>query len=493
MKLSEILKVVPEKPVSRSTTDFEVKGVVYDPLRVQKDFIYVAINIYTQLDKIEIPDGHAKVYEAIKKGARVVVLQEDLEIPEGIVKIVVPDSRYTLGLLANEFYGHPSKTMKLIGITGTNGKTTTTHIVESIFIQNWKIGLIGTLYYKMNDVIHKSKDTTPEPTDLQEIFRKMADKKFDYCVLEASSHGIDFHRLVGCDFDVAAFTNLSQDHLDYHLTMENYLKTKLRLFHWLNENNYAVVNVDDPVSEHFIKATKAKVITCGINNNADILAKNIKLDIYRTLFTLITPSGEIDINSRLVGTFNIYNTLTAVSIAYSQGVGLETIKAGLEKPIRVSGRFELVDKGQPFSVVVDYAHTPNGLENVLSLARNLNPKRVVSVFGCGGDRDKEKRPIMGKIVSQFSDSFIITSDNPRNEDPQSIADDIVKGVSHNNYNVILDREEAIEIAISYAESGDIIMLLGKGHETTQTLKDRIIEFNDYLVAEKILKSIFKTL
>jgi UDP-N-acetylmuramoyl-L-alanyl-D-glutamate--2,6-diaminopimelate ligase len=222
-------------------------------------------------------------------------------------------------------------------------------------------------------------------------------------VLEASSHGIDFHRLVGCNFNVAAFTNLSQDHLDYHLTMENYLRTKLKLFNWLQTEDSAIVNVDDAVSDHFINATKAKVITYGIGNDADVMAKDIEYQINRTAFTLSVPGGEVRINAKLVGRFNVYNMLAAVGIAVSQNISLEKIKSGLEKLIRVSGRFELVDAGQPFSVVVDYAHTPDGLENVLSLAKSLQPQNLITVFGCGGDRDHDKRPLMGKVVSDYSD------------------------------------------------------------------------------------------
>ncbi len=489
MTFEKMLRALPEKKIIGDDLSFEVKGVVYDPLRVEKDFIFVAIDIYTQLDKIEIPDGHDKIQEAIENGARAVLVQRDIHTAPHITKIIVPDSRYALGILANEFYNYPSQKMKLIGITGTNGKTTTTHIVESIFIPDFKIGLIGTLYYKMNGEIRKSKDTTPEPPDLQEIFSEMARENFDYCVLEASSHGIDFHRLVGCNFNVAAFTNLSQDHLDYHRTMENYLKTKLKLFGWLQTDDFAIVNVDDGVSDRFIGATKAKVITCGIENDADVMAKDIECQINRTAFTLSVPGGEVKINAKLVGRFNVYNMLAAVAIAVSQNISLEKIKSGLEKPIRVSGRFELMDAGQPFSVVVDYAHTPDGLENVLNLAKSLQPKNLITVFGCGGDRDHEKRPLMGKVVADYSDYFIVTADNPRGENPKNIATDILPGVTHNRFDLIPDRKDAIRAAICRAKPGDIVMILGKGHETTQTLKDRTIEFNDYEVAEKILKSL----
>jgi len=489
MNLANLLKVLEEKEVRGEVNNLKVKGVVYDPLRVEPGFVYVAINTYTQLDKVELPDGHPFVDDAITNGAVAVVVEKDVDVPAGTVKVKVPDSRYALAMLANKFYDYPSRKLKLIGVTGTNGKTTTTHIVESIFLQKFKIGLIGTLYYKLQGVIHKSKDTTPEPTDLQAIFKQMADLHFDYCVLEASSHGIDFHRIAGCDFDVAVFTNLSQDHLDYHRTMEHYLKTKLRLFQGLKPSAYGVVNIDDPVGQQFISAIKSNILTYGINRPADILAKDIRLAINRTEYTLISPEGEIDIESKLVGTFNVYNTLAAVGVAISQGINLETIKLGLEREIRVPGRFEIVDRGQDFAVVVDYAHTPDGFQNVLSLARQLKPRKLVTVFGCGGDRDKEKRPIMGKIAAEYSDQVVVTADNPRTENPIAIADDILAGIKNQQPLVIPDRREAIADTIKKAQSGDMILILGKGHETTQILKTGTIEFNDRKVAEEILDAL----
>ena len=426
--LKVLLGQLKDKQITGDVENMDVKGVVYDPLRVEPGFVFVAINIYTQMDKIEIPEGHDKIEEAVKADASVVVYSKDVPVPDGVVKIKVPDTRYALAILADSFYGHPSGKLKLIGITGTNGKTTTTHIVESIFIQNFKVGLIGTLYYKLQGVIHKSKDTTPEPPDLQAIMKEMADQDFDYCALEASSHGIDFHRLGGCKFGVAAFTNFTQDHLDYHKTMEAYLNTKLRLFKWMAEDDAAVVNIDDPFGHHFVEATKAKVLTYALDKKADIMAKNIEYHIAGTRYTLVTPQGEIQVNSRLIGRFNVYNSLCAVGIALSQNISLEVIKSGLEAPIIVAGRFELIDKGQDFSVVVDYAHTPDGMDNVLKMAKALNPKTLITVFGCGGDRDKEKRPIMGGIADQYSDLVIVTADNPRGENAADISNDIKAGI-----------------------------------------------------------------
>ncbi len=490
MDLQIYLDDLKEKQVTGDPRGIEIKGVAYDPLRIEPGFIYVAINIYTQLDKIEIPDGHPLVKDAIAKGAVCVVVQQDVEVPPGVVKVLVPDSRYALAILANRFYGHPSEQLTLVGVTGTNGKTTTTHIIESIFIEKWQVGLIGTLYYKLNGEIRKSKDTTPEPPDLQAILRQMADMHFSYCFMETSSHGIEFHRLQGCRFRVAVFTNLTQDHLDFHKSMEHYLNAKLKLFRWLEADDFAVINIDDPYGARFIDATKANVLTYGIYSPADIMAKDIQYGISGTRYTLTTPKGSIDIDTRLLGRFNVYNALSGVGTAIAQGIDLEMIKRGLERPIRVAGRMEMVDKGQKFTVVVDYAHTPDGMENVLGLARGLNPRRLITVFGCGGDRDKEKRPIMGQAASQFSDDIILTADNPRNEDPVQILAEIAGGCDPVKVTKIIDRREAIQHAIKMAQPGDIVMILGKGHETTQTLKDHTIPFNDREEAEKALSALF---
>jgi UDP-N-acetylmuramoyl-L-alanyl-D-glutamate--2,6-diaminopimelate ligase len=487
MQLAKLLDELTEKKVYGNADGIDIKGIVYDPLRVLPGYLYIAINIYTQLDKIEIPDGHDRVHEAIKQGAIAVVLQHDMTVPDNVIKIVVPNSRYALALLADKFYESPSRKMKMIGVTGTNGKTTTTHIIESILIQKYRVGLIGTLYYKLNGEINKSKDTTPEPPDLQEIFRQMVEKNIEYCVMEVSSHGIDLFRVHSVDYNVGVFTNLTQDHLDYHKTMENYLQTKIKLFKWLDPNDFAIANADDTHAKDFLDAAVAHKLTFGINNNADVMAKDINLTIKGTQYRLVTPIGEININQQLVGLFNVYNSLAAVAVAVSQNFNLETIKSGLEKKIKVAGRFELVDKGQPFSVVVDYAHTPDGMEKVLNLAKNLHPKRLITVFGCGGDRDKEKRPIMGKIAAQYSDMIVLTADNPRNENPEQIIDQIVKGMDHAPHHRILDRHDAIEFAIQQAQPGDIVMLVGKGHETIQTLKNKTIHFNDVEEAEKILE------
>jgi len=388
-------------------------------------------------------------------------------------------------LIAGEFYDHPSRKMKLIGITGTNGKTTTAHVIESILIAKYRIGLIGTLYCKVAGKIKKSKDTTPEPPDLQEIFQDMVDSDCTHVVMEVSSHGVDFHRVDGVTYEVGGWTNFTQDHLDYHGSMEEYKECKLRWVRTLAPDKHMIVNVDDPAVEYFSKASKAKIITYGLNNKADVTARDVELSGEGTIFTLITPLGEIAVSAKLRGQFNLYNMLCGVAMCLPLGADLETIKAGLEKQIIVFGRFHPIERGQDFAVIIDYAHTPDGLVKVLDAARATNPKRLITVFGCGGDRDRKKRPVMAQVVDEKSDIFIVTDDNPRTEDPEQIVSDILEGVlsGDDKFDVIHDRAEAIGHAINNAKSGDMIIIAGKGHETTQTLKDTTLEFNDVEVAD----------
>lgn len=491
MKLSRLLSVLSEKTVT-GAQDPEILGIVYDPLRVQHGFLYAAINIYTQLDKIELPDGHPFVNDAIKASAVAVILQQDMPVPPEVVKIVVPDSRLALALIAAEFYNHPASDFILIGITGTNGKTTTTHVIESLLMTRFRVGLIGTLYYKINGRICQSKDTTPEPPDLEDIFTHMKEEKCDYCAMEVSSHGVDFHRVAGLDYDAGVWTNLTQDHLDWHKTMENYRNAKLRWFASLKPDKHVAVNIDDPSAHYFLDAARAHKVTFGLHNKADVTAKNYVLSGAGTEFTLVTPRGSININARLRGEFNLYNMLAAVATILHTPLTLEDIKAGLEKNIIVAGRFQPVERGQKFSVIIDYAHTPDGMVKVLAASRAMKPARIITVFGCGGDRDRTKRPQMAATVEAQSDYFIITEDNPRTEDTKQIMNDIVEGLKNKkggNYEIIYSRHDAIKHAIEMAKPGDLVLVVGKGHESTQTFKEHTIHFNDYEVADEVLQKL----
>ena len=482
--------MLPEKKVF-GNKDPEITGLAYDPLRVTPGCLYVAINVYTQLDKIEIPDGHQVLPEAIRAGAVAVVLQRDMPVPEGVVKIVVPDSRYALALLAVEFYGHPARSLQLIGVTGTNGKTTTTHVIESLLMTRYRVGLIGTLYYKINGRICSSKDTTPEPPDLAAIFTEMVKEKCDFCTMEVSSHAVDFHRVVGVDYHAAVWTNLSQDHLDWHKTMENYRNAKLRWLASLDPKRHVALNIDDPSAHYFIEGVRAQKVLYGLNNKADVTARNCRLSGDGTQFTLVTPKGEIEVNAKLRGEFNVYNMLAAVAVVLNFPLTLDDIKRGLEKNIAVAGRFQPIALGQPFSVIIDYAHTPGGMETVLRAARAMKPKRLISVFGCGGDRDRAKRPQMAAAVEANSDLFIITDDNPRTEDPDQITSDILSGLKKKQSSacqIVHDRREAIKRALDMGQPGDLVLVVGKGHESTQIFKDHTIHFNDCEVAEELLRN-----
>ncbi len=490
MKLSELLSVLPEKRIF-GNKDPEITGLVYDPLRVTPGCLYVAINIYTQLDKIEIPDGHSVLPDAVRAGAVAVVLQQDQPVPEGVVKILVPDSRHALALLAVEFYRHPARSLHLIGVTGTNGKTTTTHVIESLLTTRYRVGLIGTLYYKINGRICDSKDTTPEPPDLAAIFTEMVKEKCDFCTMEVSSHAVDFHRVVGVDYEAAAWTNLSQDHLDWHKTMENYRHAKLRWLASLDPQRHVALNNDDPSAHHFIAGVSARKVLYGIRNQADVTARDCRFSVDGTQFTLVTPRGEIGVNAKLRGEFNLYNMLAGVAAVLHTPLTLDDLKQGLEKNIAVAGRFQPVALGQPFSVIIDYAHTPGGMETVLRAARAMQPKRLITVFGCGGDRDRAKRPPMAAAAEANSDLIIITDDNPRTEDPEQIVGDMVTGLRKGQSSacqIIHNRREAIRRALDIAQPGDLVLVAGKGHESSQILKDHTIHFNDYEVAEELLRA-----
>ena len=490
MKLSALLAVLPEKKVF-GNRDPEITGLVYDPLRVTPGCLYVAINVYTQLDKIEIPDGHPLVPDAIRAGTVAVVLQHDLPVPEGVVKILVPDSRYALALLAVEFYGHPARSLQLVGVTGTNGKTTTTHVIESLLMTRYRTGLIGTLYCKINGRVCASKDTTPEPPDLAAIFTQMVKEQCEFCTMEVSSHAVDFHRVVGVDYQAAVWTNLSQDHLDWHKTMENYRNAKLRWLASLGPQGHVALNIDDPSAPYFIEGVRAHQVLYGIKDKADVTARDCRFAADGTRFTLVTPRGEIEVNAKLRGEFNLYNMLAGVAAVLNFPLTLDDLKAGLEKNIAVAGRFQPIALGQPFSVIIDYAHTPGGMETVLRAARAMKPKRLISVFGCGGDRDRSKRPPMAAAVEANSDLFIITDDNPRTEDPEQIMGDILTGLQKKQSGacqIIHDRREAIQRALDIAQPGDLVLVVGKGHEDSQILKDRTIHFNDSEVTEELLRA-----
>jgi UDP-N-acetylmuramoyl-L-alanyl-D-glutamate--2,6-diaminopimelate ligase len=448
-------------------------------------------------------DGHDFAEKAIESGAVALVVQKETSVL--VPKLIVNDCRYAMAVIANHFYGYPSQSMKLIGITGTNGKTTITYLLDKILSdQGHRTGLMGTIQMKIGDASYEVKNTTQEALELQQALRKMKDLDTQFCMMEVSSHALQMGRVKGCFFRTAVFTNLSQDHLDYHKTMDQYREAKGLLFSRLGNtfhpqeeaHQFAVLNADDSASEYFKQLTTAQIITYGIDQEADVRASDIKITAKGTEFMLSSFCGEIKFHLQLIGKFSVYNALAAIAASLAEGVPLIAIKNSLEEVKGVDGRFEAVHEGQSFLTIVDYAHTPDGLENVLKTIREFAEGRVYCVFGCGGDRDRTKRPIMGSIAAKYSDVIMITSDNPRTEAPFPILQDIEHGVlnegfSEEQYHLIEDRQLAIEKAIEMASLKDVVLIAGKGHETYQEINGVRTDFDDRIVAKKAIRRFIK--
>jgi UDP-N-acetylmuramoyl-L-alanyl-D-glutamate--2,6-diaminopimelate ligase len=493
-QLKEILDVIEPREIIGSVAGVEVNGVTYDSRRVQNKhnrYIFVCIEGYKE-------SGSKYIAQALEKGAVVLIGQEKPEFPVKVPFILVDDARSALALAAAKIYDYPSDKLKLIGVTGTNGKTTITYMLESILKEaKFATGVLGTIEYRLGQKILPAPTTTPQASDLQEFLAEMVKQKFDYCVMEVSSHALELKRTAGCEFDVGVFTNLTRDHLDFHKDFDHYLAAKAKLFESLGQNKRkkaptaAVINVDDPAGQKLLALLPAGVssLTYGISNTASIMATEIKLSPGKSSFVLKTGKQQMDFKLNLTGKHNVYNALAAIGAALSQGLSLEIIRRGLEKVKNVPGRFELIEGGQNFTVVVDYAHTDDALQNVITAARELGPKRLITVFGAGGDRDRTKRPLMGQVASRLSDFCIITSDNPRSEDPEKIALDIelgIKKIGRDNYTIILDRYEALVKALGMAEPGDLILIAGKGHENYQVFKDQVVHFDDREITRELL-------
>ncbi|MCL5676862.1 MAG: UDP-N-acetylmuramoyl-L-alanyl-D-glutamate--2,6-diaminopimelate ligase [Firmicutes bacterium] len=488
MRLSHLLKLIPTARIE-GPGSLDVTALSYDSRQVTPGSLFVAIRGL-------VTDGHLFVDDAISAGAAAVMVERDVPVPEGVVKVVVPDSREALAMAAATLYGHPSKKLRLIGVTGTNGKTTTTYLIRSILrAQGFKVGLIGTVKALIDDEEIPAGRTTPESLDLQALLARMVRAGCDYAVMEVSSHALDLKRVASCEFDAGVFTNLTQDHLDYHGTLEEYLAAKARLFRMLGTTyaghpkrgpKVAVLNLDDPASAKLRALTRVPVMTYGIDQTADLTASRLEVDLAGVRYDLDSPRGQAHVSLAMSGRFNAYNSLAALGVGLAEGVPLEVGIRALEGVAGVPGRVEAITGGQPFSVLVDYAHTPDGLENVLRAAREMTRSRVLVVFGAGGDRDRTKRPIMGRIAGELADLAFITSDNPRSEDPGAIAEEIRAGLAalpeHAPYKVQVDRAAAIERAVEAAEPGDVVVIAGKGHETYQIFRDRTIHFDDREVA-----------
>ncbi|MBB3109053.1 UDP-N-acetylmuramoyl-L-alanyl-D-glutamate--2,6-diaminopimelate ligase [Paenibacillus phyllosphaerae] len=472
----------------------EIQGVQTDSRQVAAGDLFICLPGHTQ-------DGHAYAPQAVDKGAVALVVERPLELP--VPQLVVKDARLAMAVIADRFFGQPSQQMKLIGVTGTNGKTTTTYLIERILADaGHHPGVIGTVERRFAGQSFPMSGTTPEALELQRYLAQMHAEGTDCVAMEVSSHALEQGRVKGCRFRTAIFTNLTQDHLDYHGTMEHYAGAKGLLFSRLgneyaadeSERAYAVLNGDDPASEMFARMTAAEVITYGVDKPADVQASDIHITAHGTSFHVKTPVGEADITLRMAGKFNVYNALGALTAGLIEHIPLAQIKASLEAVPGVPGRVEAVNAGQPFAVVVDYAHTPDGLDNVLKAVKEFAVGRVICVFGCGGDRDRTKRPIMGQIAARYSDYVLVTSDNPRTEDPLAILADIEAGLTADHvpaerYELQVDRRVAIQKAVEMASPDDVVLIAGKGHETYQLIGGVTYDFDDRKVAEEAIRSL----
>lgn len=458
-------------------------GISCDSRRVEPGDLFIAVRGARQ-------DGAQYLLQALERGAAAVVGEPSARPPEGVPFLSVEDSRHAASRLAAAFHGFPSARLKTVGITGTNGKTTVSFLVEHLLrTHGRRPGVLGTVSYRYDGYEEPARETTPGPLDVQRILARMVEAGCDWSVLEASSHALDQKRVEAVEFEAGVFTNLTQDHLDYHRTMDAYFRAKARLFESLSPQRLAVINTDDTCAGRLCALTRAKVLTYGIDAQADFRAADVRLGVDGTSFGLVHEGRTSPVRSPLVGRHNTYNALAALATLTGLGFDLESSIRALERFAGVPGRLESVDEGQDFRVFVDYAHTPDGLLNVLKCLRESAPKRLLVVFGCGGDRDRGKRPQMGRIAAEWADLVYITSDNPRTEDPGVIAAEVRDGVPPGREGVrtVLDRARAIRQALLEARAGDVVLLAGKGHEKVQVIGERAIAFSDRLEAEKVLR------
>lgn len=504
MNLKQLLPALEHKEV-KGDYDPLVTGITQDSRLVQRGFVFVCICGYQQ-------DGHDYIEEAVSQGAVAIVVEKDISgrnfsaLKDSFVWVRVKDSREALALLSSTFYQNPSQKMRIIGITGTNGKTTTTYLVTSILeASGFSVGLINTLTCRIKGEDVPSVRTTPESVDLQKALARMVEQGCQYAVVEVSSHSLVLKRVLGCEFDVGVLTNITPDHLDFHHTFSKYRQAKQQFFLSLEggkkSGKAAVLNVDDPSYSMMEKSTSAPIFSFGLQKKAQIRAEKIIPSRQGINFEVQGPFGQIEIQTDLGGVCNVSNILAAIGVGLAEKLDIDKIQLGIQRVSHIPGRFETIACGQDFWVVVDFAHTPDALNRLLETGRQLQPRRIITVFGCGGDRDKMKRLPMGRIAATLSDYIIITSDNTRREDPMAIARQIEEGVCsiRNNerskdedidisqkYEIILDRYDAIERAVFMAESKDMIVIAGKGHEQYQTIGLKRIPFDDRQVAKKIL-------
>ncbi len=493
MQLSKLIEGLEDKEVTGNST-IDIKGIAHNSKDVGHDYLFVAMRGSQK-------DGHSYLSEAIASGAKAVIVEETQNLEEGATIVKVSDTRLALAKVSDCFYQHPSSQLTVIGITGTNGKTTTSYLLESIFqAADYHSGIIGTIDYHFGAHHQVSLNTTPGVLDLQRIMREMVDAHTSHLILEVSSHALEQHRVEGLNFDVAVFTNLTAEHLDYHGSMENYAKAKELLFtYYINQSSknktYAVINHDDPLGKFLCSATNTQLLRYGIRKGIEIRVNDITLSYEGISALITTPEGECEVRSSLLGDFNLSNILAAVGVAIALKIPLDAIKRGIANLKSIPGRLERIPNKDKLTILVDYAHTSDALHHVATMLRNLCPRKLITVFGCGGDRDKTKRGPMGNIATSKSDLTIITSDNPRTEDPIAIIEHIEAGIDQSiagklypqeldnsdqlkGYVIIADRRDAIRTAVNLVEPGDILFIAGKGHEDYQIIGKQKHHFSD---------------
>lgn len=481
MKLNDIIKGLEIVSVY-GNINIDIENIEYDSRKVNENTLFICVKGFNS-------DGHKYIESAIEKGAKAFLVQDDVEI-EGYTFIKVEDTRAAMAVVADNFCNHPSQQFGVVGVTGTNGKTSiTTFLSEILKANNNKVGLIGTIKIFDGENEVESSSTTPESVDLQKYFNKMLNNSCNYCAMEVSSHSLVLNRVDATEFKIGIFTNLTPDHLDFHKDLEDYRHAKEMLFYKTSVAN--IINIDDEGGKKIynnIKSLETPAYTYGIDNEADFMAKDIQINDKGVAYKLVTPTYEEDVFVPVPGKFTVYNTLAVIAGCYMLNIDKDVVLNSLKSTNGVAGRFETVPNDKGISVIVDYAHTPDALENILNTAREFTKGKIITVFGCGGDRDTTKRPLMGAIAQKLSDVCIVTSDNPRTEDPKLIIDDILVGLNkeNENYKVVIDRKEAIESAIKMAEEKDVVIIAGKGHENYQIVGKVKHHFYDKEIANDCL-------
>lgn len=477
MQLKDLLNHV-ETIETTGKLDIEISGVAYDSRKVKPGFVFVCIKGFQT-------DGHKYIPNALAQGAAAIVVQEDA-LAGNAACIRVADSRRALAIIGANFYGNPAKDLKIVGVTGTNGKTTVTTLLKHVLeFSGKKVGLIGTNGNMIGGEVLPSERTTPESLELHELFAQMRGEQVEYVVMEVSSHSLELSRVYGIKFCIGVFTNLTQDHLDFHVTMENYLNAKKKLF---EQSALGIINVDDERGHSMIETVPCETVTYSIDNESDFRAENLKISSRGVIFDVVTKTATTPVRLGIPGRFSVYNALAAIAACNALGITKENTVNGLLLAKGVKGRAETVYTKTDYTVIIDYAHTPDGLENIIETVREFAEGRVITLFGCGGDRDRSKRSVMGEIAGKLSDFCIITSDNPRTEDPMQIILQIEEGMKKTGcaYTVIENRREAIRFALENAHAGDCIILAGKGHETYQIIGTEKRHFDEREVVQELL-------